>query len=668
LRTQKQCSRIASRGWSVVKLAIKALALSGGGFRATLFHLGVIQYLRDADLLANVQVISSVSGGSIVAAHLVQNWDRYTGTQADFETASDELLRFTRYDVRGRIVRRLMFAWAANPVLHAVFRSRNKAQPAATWLLQRYYDRLLFHGATLHELRATPQLHILATNLTRGCLTSFGQRQIAHYTTGNKAGPTIVHAGLTSVAAAVSASSAYPALFPPLSMNHEDVGAREDRFEKQFFTDAGVTDNLGIHALDWNELKPDELVLVSDAGRSFVVQHATEFGVLRTALRATDLMMFHIRELALARIRSAPAANALLVSISDCGEIDGAAPLAIQQPLETVRTDLDTFSGQEAQELVRHGYFTAERTVGIAGVDRPVFQLDGKSAVYRARQLVSGSRRRLRIVNFKDWLTWAQCAFLLVLAYAAWLVAPKAIDTARTEYAKYKALQLVRRSLPQWTAQTTPEPIIVERLQPTNNLGFKVLREDRVWDLRKLARDPSTRDVRGPALMTRSTSIIRQSPNANEYVYWFETSGRTFSSWPVNRIRMQLRTQKEKILSGNAYVVPWELRMDVSGEKLHEPFILNIQALPVDAFVRKPNWWIAMKVVDPMEAASMRIVFPSGLRYRNPAFTNYPSNTPSQAETFAGHTFVLADEDPQQLIWTVENPRIGWTYRVEWDW
>ena len=55
------------------------LALSGGGFRATLYHLGVIRYLRDTGKLEEVSDIASVSGGSILAAHLVLNWEKYTG-------------------------------------------------------------------------------------------------------------------------------------------------------------------------------------------------------------------------------------------------------------------------------------------------------------------------------------------------------------------------------------------------------------------------------------------------------------------------------------------------------------------------------------------------------------------------------------------------------------
>ena len=63
------------------------LALSGGGFRASLYHLGLIRFLRDAGILSQVTHITAVSGGSILAAHLVLNWERYNGSSAEFEMA-----------------------------------------------------------------------------------------------------------------------------------------------------------------------------------------------------------------------------------------------------------------------------------------------------------------------------------------------------------------------------------------------------------------------------------------------------------------------------------------------------------------------------------------------------------------------------------------------------
>lgn len=45
------------------------LAFSGGGFRASLFHLGTLTRLAELDLLRHVSVLSTVSGGSVIAAH-----------------------------------------------------------------------------------------------------------------------------------------------------------------------------------------------------------------------------------------------------------------------------------------------------------------------------------------------------------------------------------------------------------------------------------------------------------------------------------------------------------------------------------------------------------------------------------------------------------------------
>ncbi len=45
---------------------IDGLALSGGGFRAALFHIGVLARLAELDLLRRIKVLSTVSGGSII--------------------------------------------------------------------------------------------------------------------------------------------------------------------------------------------------------------------------------------------------------------------------------------------------------------------------------------------------------------------------------------------------------------------------------------------------------------------------------------------------------------------------------------------------------------------------------------------------------------------------
>jgi NTE family protein len=55
--------------WSLSPKDKLGLALSGGGFRASLFHIGVLARMAELDLLRHVRVLSTVSGGSIIGAY-----------------------------------------------------------------------------------------------------------------------------------------------------------------------------------------------------------------------------------------------------------------------------------------------------------------------------------------------------------------------------------------------------------------------------------------------------------------------------------------------------------------------------------------------------------------------------------------------------------------------
>src|SRR5438094_4514191 len=149
------------------------LALSGGGFRASLYHLGLVRFLRDAGLLPQVTHITSVSGGSIMAAHLVLNWDRYNGSPTEFDAAAAELLSFVRLDVRNRITRRFPLTLPLRWPRRLLGRSNRKL--TRTGLLEYHYEKYLYGDTSLFELPAQPQLHILATNLSEGCLCSFNR-------------------------------------------------------------------------------------------------------------------------------------------------------------------------------------------------------------------------------------------------------------------------------------------------------------------------------------------------------------------------------------------------------------------------------------------------------------------------------------------------------------
>lgn len=66
------------------------LALSGGGFRAALFHIGVLAKLAELDMLRHVEVLSCVSGGAIIGAHYYLEVRQLMHTKTDREMTRDD--------------------------------------------------------------------------------------------------------------------------------------------------------------------------------------------------------------------------------------------------------------------------------------------------------------------------------------------------------------------------------------------------------------------------------------------------------------------------------------------------------------------------------------------------------------------------------------------------
>src|SRR3989339_579084 len=117
-----------------------ALCLSGGGYRAMVFHLGALIRLNETGLLRTLKRISSVSGGSITAGVLGLKWSKLN-FNADNVAVSliDEIVNPVR-DMASRTIDypsvlkgKLWFGTVADKVVKS-------------------YDSVLFHGATLQDL------------------------------------------------------------------------------------------------------------------------------------------------------------------------------------------------------------------------------------------------------------------------------------------------------------------------------------------------------------------------------------------------------------------------------------------------------------------------------------------------------------------------------------
>jgi predicted acylesterase/phospholipase RssA len=432
--------------WTPKKVERLALTLSGGGFRAAMFHLGVIRLLYETNLLPKITHITAVSGGSILAAHLVLNWERYTGSEATFAAVSRELVEFTAHDVRGHITRCKLLSML---VPWAWFGS---APFLGSRLLQTAYESL-YRGQSLMELRGTdfkaPELHILASSLTTGALWSFTWSGCFFYD-GNVwrhfAGQSL------PVALAVAASSALPALVDPVRLTQYTLRVSENEFPiPQYLADGGILENLGLSHLQWLRQEKGlqfDYVLLSDAQTAF--DRAPTRPLIRAlawSARANELAMSRAGDLVYQLAAHGVGADqsfyvtCRLRDIVQSTEGQNTLDLRVQRQLASMRIDLDPLSPAEAYLLMRHGYevaLQALRRVGIPGVAGPEFHSQvgnslsfwresegGPNVAHLDLEAKGASRLKLRLWAPGDWASWAIVGllalyFTLGIGLAVW--------------------------------------------------------------------------------------------------------------------------------------------------------------------------------------------------------------------------------------------------------
>lgn len=237
-----------------------ALCLSGGGYRAMLFHVGVLWRLNEIGWLPKLNRISSVSGGSITAGVLAMNWTKLNfknGTATNFE----ELI--------------------AKPIMNLASRTIDVSSvlTGAMWFgsigdkVADSYRKHLFGDKTLQDIvdevpGKSPRFVFNATNVQSGVLWRFMKPYMADYRVGMVKNPKI------DLAVAVAASSAFPPVLSPVELDLDpadftpDSGTdlQDNAYRTQVvLTDGGVYDNLGLETA-WKKYKT---ILVSDAGGGF---------------------------------------------------------------------------------------------------------------------------------------------------------------------------------------------------------------------------------------------------------------------------------------------------------------------------------------------------------------------------------------------------------------
>ena len=392
------------------------LALSGGGFRASLFHIGVLARLAELDVLRRVEVLSCVSGGSILGAYYylkVEQLIKRCGNQTPGRDEYLKLMQEVEADFLKAIAKNVRMRLLTNPLRvfqMAVSRGYSRTERAGQLYQELIYSPLGDKDWRLPELQIKPgdelepdtfnprhenwhrttKVPILIVNAT--AMNTGHNWQFAATWMGEP--PSAIDDDVDSadrlrrmyyteapdgykdpsLGRAVAASAAVPGLFPPIKLRKLYPGITVE------LSDGGVHDNQGIASLIDQDCS---VILVSDAsgqGESIVepkdraplilsrtmsvtmarIRQAQWLDLVtrRAASSLRGLMFVHLKkDLPRANIKWCPDSEE---PVHDTGLTDYGVSRDVQRKLASIRTDLDSFHQYEAYGLMASGYRMVE--------------------------------------------------------------------------------------------------------------------------------------------------------------------------------------------------------------------------------------------------------------------------------------------------------------------
>ncbi|GLH78512.1 patatin [Bradyrhizobium sp. SSBR45G] len=262
------------------------LSLSGGGYRAMVFHIGALWRLNEAGLLSRLKRISSVSGGSITSAYLGLRWKdlqfNAAGKAENFTIVVDGLRKMAETSVD------------VGAVIGGIFLPGTISDRVAS-----AYDDVLFKGRKLADLPddsggKAPRFVINATNVQSAVLWRFSRPYMGDYRVG------LVDAPDVTLATAVAASSAFPPILSPLTLPIHQPVRKVDGADlnhppyttSAVLSDGGVYDNLGLETV-----KRFSTLLVSDAGQNITAEDDPHHDWARHAVRILGIIDNQVRSL-----------------------------------------------------------------------------------------------------------------------------------------------------------------------------------------------------------------------------------------------------------------------------------------------------------------------------------------------------------------------------------
>ena len=312
------------------------LCLSGGGYRAMLFHLGSLWRLNELGYLPKLDRISSVSGGSITMGVLAMNWDSLVFDSQGVATNLSQQLAVPLRKMASKSIDTKAIVKGVLRPFHTVGDSTSAD-----------YRTLLFGHTTLQDLPDTPRFVFNATGYKSGVLWRFSKPYARNYEVGEIAHPEI------ELAVVVAASSAFPPILSPVNLKvpasdytgNSAAGPESVRYIKKVqLADGGIYDNMGMETV----LKRYGHVLVSDAGGKMKSKRNVSKRWLPQTIRVIEIIDNQVRSLH----------RRMLMDLYQRGERQGA--------FWDMRMDVANQTHFSAPGIQRVDYRTIEELAGVS--------------------------------------------------------------------------------------------------------------------------------------------------------------------------------------------------------------------------------------------------------------------------------------------------------------
>jgi NTE family protein len=293
------------------------LALSGGGYRAAAYHIGTLKKLHEMNILKNVDIISSISGGSITSAF----YGLYGENFQDFENGLIKgvksnvikgILLSTRFLIISSLFLSLIviavfllfttYAWISSILvitgLVFLYKYQFNILPLSK-IIEDIYNRYFFSNKTLSEFSGNTLIAINSTNMETGRLFTFSKNKMndSSYEYPNDKGNSITFKNeIFPIARAVAASTCVPFAFTPIKIDKKYFVDESDTLRvKPCLVDGGVYDNQGIHKITQKGSSYEcDIIITSDAGNMLPYENNYR-NTIELLIRTSEIFMNRIK-------------------------------------------------------------------------------------------------------------------------------------------------------------------------------------------------------------------------------------------------------------------------------------------------------------------------------------------------------------------------------------